>query len=61
MPIADLLRPSKYVRNTVKRKRINICDKCEFRKNRQCSLCGCFYRQKAKLSTEDCPKQFWPN
>ena len=42
--------------------RISICEGCDnLTKERTCSICTCFIDVKAKWSTEECPKNKWPN
>ena len=61
MSIFDLLDESKYVNSSVKRRRVAICKNCPdlFTPTNQCKKCACFVNQKAKLSTESCPKGKW--
>lgn len=44
------------------RARLAICENCRFFVHdiRQCDACTCFVDLKAKLTSEDCPKGFWP-
>ena len=41
--------------------RLNICKECDkFNKEKWiCNVCGCYLEQKAKMSTEKCPKNKW--
>ena len=39
--------------------RLNACHSCEHLKDNQCGICGCYVKQKAKWSTESCPKNKW--
>lgn len=39
--------------------RLSICDKCEFRKDWICSVCGCQLHLKASMQHSACPKGFW--
>jgi hypothetical protein len=47
------------VNTVIYQTRLNTCKLCEYLKNRQCSLCGCYIKKKAKWSTESCPKNKW--
>jgi len=42
--------------------RLSVCEACPYFDHtmRQCNECTCFVDLKAKLSTEECPKGFWP-
>jgi hypothetical protein len=65
MAISDLLDKKKYVDIETRRKRINVCINCPtdnyYEPTKQCKLCFCFIRQKAKLKKEyeDCPNGHW--
>ena len=57
---------SKYVANglenvkpSVYKKRLKICDACEYREGKRCGICGCMLHAKAKWKTENCPKKLW--
>lgn len=45
-------------REEIKR-RLEICEGCEFYKNGTCQKCGCVIRFKTKLATEKCPLGKW--
>ena len=40
--------------------RLKICEVCPFRKDTQCTKCGCFIEMKAKWATSTCPDNRWP-
>lgn len=44
---------------STKKKRLSVCDKCEYRVDMQCSVCECFLLAKAMLASESCPKEKW--
>lgn len=55
-----LLDPSRYTDEEVAKKRLKICEGCEFYKiTKQCEKCGCFMPAKTKLSISECPIGKW--
>jgi len=40
--------------------RLKICEVCPFRKDTQCTKCGCYIELKAKWATSTCPDNRWP-
>lgn len=40
--------------------RIETCAPCEFRRNNNCTQCGCWIPGKAWIAIADCPEEFWP-
>lgn len=61
MPIIDLLFPSKYVPEQVKKARLEICKKCPRLRplTKTCAECGCVVKLKAALKTEACDLKKW--
>ncbi len=47
------------VPNETYKSRLDICYSCPYLDNKQCSICGCYVKQKSKWSTESCPKNKW--
>ena len=41
------------------KKRLEICNKCEFLKDGRCVKCGCFMNIKARWETTKCPIGKW--
>jgi len=41
--------------------RLDKCNSCKYLvlENNTCGICGCYINQKAKWSTETCPKNKW--
>lgn len=39
--------------------RTSMCNSCEFNLGKKCEICGCFLKQKIKMSTEKCPINKW--
>ena len=40
-------------------KRLTICSGCPFENNGTCMDCGCILIEKAPMSTEKCPNNYW--
>ena len=40
--------------------RLATCEPCEYRRNRECTVCTCAIGVKAWSRALDCPKGFWP-
>jgi protein-arginine kinase activator protein McsA len=58
----DFLKPStKYSETELSKKRINICNSCEFlfKPTKQCKKCGCFMPAKVLLEQSKCPIGEW--
>jgi hypothetical protein len=51
----------KNVLESVKRSRLEICEKCEFhdKVNNKCNQCGCYLSAKASWASESCPIGKW--
>jgi len=49
------------VSNEIYHKRLDVCFSCKelIKSNNSCGICGCYVKQKAKWSTENCPKNKW--
>ncbi len=47
------------VDSSTKKKRLSVCDQCEYRSDMQCSVCECFILAKTMLASESCPKGKW--
>lgn len=47
------------VNQHIYKKRLDQCYSCEHLSNTKCGVCGCYVKQKAKWSTESCPKNKW--
>jgi len=45
---------------TVIFERRGICHQCEHLRGGKCEICGCFMLAKARLASEDCPLDKWP-
>lgn len=41
------------------KKRLKECETCPYVKGGTCGVCGCNIVWKAKMKTENCPKNFW--
>jgi len=41
------------------KKRLDICEGCIHYYDGRCRQCGCFLKQKVKLSAAKCPMNFW--
>lgn len=39
--------------------RLTICSNCPFENNGTCMQCGCILAEKARMSTEECPNDYW--
>jgi len=39
--------------------RLTICSKCPFENSGTCMQCGCILAEKARMSTEQCPNDYW--
>ena len=50
----------KNVDDSTYKARLEACDTCEYRKDHECTQCGCYVVLKAKWATERCPKNLWP-
>jgi hypothetical protein len=50
---------SAFVDAATKKKRLSICDSCDYRDGVQCSKCLCLIRAKILFSTESCPEALW--
>lgn len=42
------------------RERLQICRDCALCRRGKCLVCGCNVARKAKMATENCPKELWP-
>lgn len=40
-------------------KRLKTCRGCDYLKRGQCELCGCLYKLKVRLKSEQCPINKW--
>lgn len=47
------------VNTEVYQNRLSKCNSCVHLKDTVCDLCECIVKQKAKWSTESCPKKEW--
>jgi hypothetical protein len=47
------------VDTSTKKKRLSVCNECEYRSGMQCSVCECFLLAKTMLASESCPKEKW--
>lgn len=41
--------------------RLDVCNKCDYRDGKRCTVCGCFVDIKAKMSSQHCPEGLWDN
>ncbi|SRR5258708_7835379 len=43
--------------------RVRICAHCPLCRHAKCLICGCFVEEKAKMATEQCPRDpaLWPD
>lgn len=39
--------------------RVEECNKCEYLKNKRCSICSCFIPEKTFVKSEHCPINKW--
>jgi hypothetical protein len=53
------LRFGKEVPTEELAKRLTICGSCPFENNGVCMQCGCILAEKARMSTEQCPNNYW--
>ena len=44
----------------IRQYRQGICNPCPYRVDEQCRVCTCFISVKVMLSSEACPKGYWP-
>ena len=59
--IKHLNQEDLFVSDEVLKKRITICQSCEYYDSKQhrCKECGCFLELKAKVGLESCPIGAW--
>jgi len=43
----------------LKRKRLEVCNTCEFKRGSTCGKCGCILVLKTRIKTETCPEGKW--
>jgi hypothetical protein len=58
----DIVDPNtKYVDESISKKRLDICLSCPelFQLTKQCKKCGCFMSMKTKLENAECPLGKW--
>lgn len=49
------------VKDDVYDERLKVCLSCDKYDNDRCLECGCFLKLKARMATEKCPLDKWPN
>lgn len=50
---------SLLVDSSTKKKRLSLCQSCEYLDGMQCAVCECLVRAKTMLASETCPKNKW--
>ena len=50
---------SPKISDAEQKRRLDICNKCEFLQNNRCTKCGCFLSIKTYLRAEQCPVGKW--
>lgn len=55
------MRKGEEVSTETLAKRLTVCSGCPFENSGVCMECGCILAEKARMSTENCPQNYWDN
>ena len=50
-----------FLNDEDKKKRTDICDRCPFKKDIECTDCGCYISPKARMLHSECGQGKWKN
>ena len=57
--LAAVTRNVVFVSDPILKERETVCSTCDQLKDNRCLKCGCFYKKKIRLATEECPLKKW--